>query len=83
MLRFFKDVHPLVLLVIATILEVSGDAVVRMAIYNHGWVRFVSALFLRAQHCSSVWIVSKPCTYRVRPCRRALPRDTICGLAGD
>lgn len=37
--------HPFVLLVIATLLEVSGDAIVRMAIYNHiGWVRI--GLFL-------------------------------------
>jgi hypothetical protein len=36
----FHGVHPLVFLVIATILEVSGDAVVRMAIYDHvGLVR--------------------------------------------
>jgi hypothetical protein len=45
MLRIFQTVHPLILLVIATILEVSGDAVVRMAIYNHvGAIRI--ALFL-------------------------------------
>jgi hypothetical protein len=45
MLKILQGVHPLVLLVIATILEVSGDAVVRMAIYNHvGAIRF--ALFL-------------------------------------
>jgi hypothetical protein len=31
----FHGVQPLVFLVIATILEVSGDAVVRMGIYNH------------------------------------------------
>jgi hypothetical protein len=38
-------VHPLILLVIATILEVSGDAIVRMAIYQHvGAARI--ALFL-------------------------------------
>ena len=37
--------HPFVLLVIATLLEVSGDAIVRMAIYNHvGLVRI--GLFL-------------------------------------
>jgi hypothetical protein len=35
MLKIFQSVHPLILLVIATTLEVSGDAVVRMAIYNH------------------------------------------------
>ena len=45
MLKIFQGVPPLVLLVIATILEVSGDAVVRMAIYNHaGAIRI--ALFL-------------------------------------
>jgi small multidrug resistance family-3 protein len=32
---FFANWHPIVFLLIATTLEVSGDAVVRMAIYNH------------------------------------------------
>jgi hypothetical protein len=45
MLKIMQGVHPLVFLVIATTLEVSGDAVVRMAIYNHaGMIRI--ALFL-------------------------------------
>jgi hypothetical protein len=45
MLKLLQGVHPLILLVIATILEVSGDAVVRMAIYNHvGAIRI--ALYL-------------------------------------
>jgi len=45
MMKALLGVHPLVLLVIATTLEVSGDAIVRMAIYNHaGPVRI--ALFL-------------------------------------
>ena len=35
MLKILQSVHPLILLVIATTLEVSGDAVIRMAIYNH------------------------------------------------
>jgi hypothetical protein len=35
MLKIFQSVHPLILLMIATTLEVSGDAVVRKAIYNH------------------------------------------------
>jgi small multidrug resistance family-3 protein len=44
MIEALKGIHPMVLLVIATLLEVSGDAVVRMAIYNHvGLVRL--ALF--------------------------------------
>jgi hypothetical protein len=45
MLKGFYGVHPLVFLLIATILEVSGDSIVRMAIYNHvGFVRL--GLFL-------------------------------------
>lgn len=45
MLKILQGVHPLILLVIATTLEVSGDAVVRMAIYNNaGAIRI--ALFL-------------------------------------
>ncbi|HEX3836365.1 MAG TPA: hypothetical protein VHW25_05315 [Steroidobacteraceae bacterium] len=34
--RAFDGIHPLIFLLIATVLEVSGDAVVRMGIYNHG-----------------------------------------------
>ena len=45
MLKILQGVHPLILLVIATTLEVSGDAVVRMAIYNHVGVGRI-ALFL-------------------------------------
>jgi hypothetical protein len=33
--KAFAGIHPIVFLLIATILEVSGDAVIRMAIYNH------------------------------------------------
>jgi len=45
MLKILQGVHPLILLLIATTLEVSGDAVVRMAIYiTVGVSRF--ALFL-------------------------------------
>ncbi len=44
-MQLFKDIHPLIFLIIATTLEVSGDAVVRMALYNHsGLVRVL--LFL-------------------------------------
>jgi hypothetical protein len=45
MLKIMQGVHPLVFLVIATTLEVSGDAVVRMAIYNHAGMMRI-ALFL-------------------------------------
>jgi small multidrug resistance family-3 protein len=45
MLKIFQTVHPLFLLVIATLLEVSGDAVVRMGIYQHAGATRI-ALFL-------------------------------------
>jgi hypothetical protein len=35
MLKIFQSATTLILLLVATLLEVSGDAVVRMAIYNH------------------------------------------------
>jgi len=45
MFKIMQGVHPLVFLVIATTLEVSGDAVVRMAIYNHaGMIRIALLL---------------------------------------
>ena len=38
--KAFDGVHPLIFLLIATTLEVSGDAVVRMGLYHHvGLVR--------------------------------------------
>ncbi len=40
MLKLLQSVHPIVFLLVATTLEVSGDAIVRMSIYNHaGWAR--------------------------------------------
>jgi len=34
-MKALPHVHPLVFLVIATVLEVSGDAALRVALYNH------------------------------------------------
>ncbi len=45
MIKLLQNVHPVVFLLIATTLEVSGDAVVRMAIYDHGGTLRI-ALFL-------------------------------------
>jgi hypothetical protein len=45
MIKTLQSIHPVVLLLIATMLEVSGDAIVRMGVYNHaGLVRI--GLFL-------------------------------------
>ena len=35
MMKLLQGVHPLILLIVATTLEVSGDAIVRLAIYDH------------------------------------------------
>jgi hypothetical protein len=48
MWKFLQGVHPLLLLVIATTLEVSGDAVVRTAIYSHMGVLRVALLLAGA-----------------------------------
>ncbi len=46
MLKFFQNIHPFVFLIIATTLEVFGDAVIRMSIYNNvGVTRIALALF--------------------------------------
>jgi hypothetical protein len=45
MIKILQSLHPLVFLLIATTLEVSGDAVIRLAIYNHaGPARFTLML---------------------------------------
>lgn len=35
MIKFLQNTNPLVFLIIATLFEVTGDAIIRMAIYNH------------------------------------------------
>jgi hypothetical protein len=35
MIKFIQNIHPAVFLLIATILEVTGDAIIRSAIYNN------------------------------------------------
>ena len=45
MIKALLKMHPLVFLIIATTLEVSGDAIVRKAMYNHaGLARIVLML---------------------------------------
>jgi small multidrug resistance family-3 protein len=35
MMKILENIHPIVFLLIATTLEVSGDAIIRTSIYNH------------------------------------------------
>jgi drug/metabolite transporter (DMT)-like permease len=45
MIKILQNIHPVVFLLVATTLEVSGDAIIRMCIYNHtGWTRIGLAL---------------------------------------
>lgn len=45
MLKLIQNLHPVVLLIIATSLEVGGDAIIRKCIYNHtGSARIAFAL---------------------------------------
>jgi hypothetical protein len=47
-LKYLQNVHPLILLIAATVLEASGDAVVRMGIYNHAGLIRVALFFAGA-----------------------------------
>ncbi len=45
MQKLFQHFHPVVFLIIATVLEVSGDAIIRLSIYNHsGMARIILAI---------------------------------------
>jgi len=35
MLRFLQSIHPVLLLLVATVLEASGDAIIRSGIFSH------------------------------------------------
>lgn len=45
MLKALQHIHPIVFLIVATTLEVSGDAIIRMGIYEHAGLMRVG-LFL-------------------------------------
>ena len=46
MTKFLQGLHPIVFLLIATALEVTGDAIIRKSMYNHtGTARIIFALF--------------------------------------
>jgi drug/metabolite transporter (DMT)-like permease len=45
MAKFLEGMHPIIFLLIATILEATGDAIIRKSIYNHtGTARIAFAL---------------------------------------
>ena len=44
-MKFLQNIHPFIFLLIATTLEVSGDAIIRLSIFNHsGLIRIGFAL---------------------------------------
>ena len=34
-MKTFENIHPVFFLIVATVLEVTGDAIIRLCIYNH------------------------------------------------
>jgi len=46
--KVLQAAHPMVLLLIATLLEVSGDAIVRVGIYNHAGMARLGLFLLGA-----------------------------------
>lgn len=48
MIKALQNIHPLVFLVIATTLEVSGDAIVRVAIYKYAGLARVALMLAGA-----------------------------------
>lgn len=45
MIKYVQSIHPIIFLIIATTLEVTGDAIIRMCMYNHsGMMRIGLAL---------------------------------------
>ena len=44
-MKFIQNLHPIVFLLIATTLEVSGDAIIRLSMFNHsGLIRICLAI---------------------------------------
>ena len=48
MLKTLQNIHPFVFVIVATIFEVSGDAIVRTAIYNNTGVVRIGLMILAA-----------------------------------
>ena len=46
MIKHIPNLHPFIFILIATICEVSGDAIVRMSIYNHTGVIRIALMCL-------------------------------------
>ena len=48
MTRFLQGIHPAVFILIATVLEVAGDAIIRTALYNHSGIMRIGCMLLGA-----------------------------------
>ncbi len=46
--KIFENLHPIIFVIIATTLEVTGDAVIRMCLHNHTGVARIGLAFLGA-----------------------------------
>jgi hypothetical protein len=48
MLKAIQNIHPAIFILIATILEVAGDAIIRNSIYNHSGIARIGLLLIGA-----------------------------------
>jgi hypothetical protein len=48
MIKALQNLHPVFFLLIATILEVSGDAIIRTSIYNHTGIARIGLMLIGA-----------------------------------
>jgi len=48
MIKTIQNIHPFVFILIATLLEVTGDAIIRTSIYNHTGIARIGLILLGA-----------------------------------
>lgn len=48
MIKILQNIHPAFVIVLATIFEVSGDAIIRMSIYNHTGIARIGLMMIGA-----------------------------------
>jgi small multidrug resistance family-3 protein len=48
MIKNLQNIHPIIFLIIATVLEVSGDAIIRKSMYNHVGMARIALMILGA-----------------------------------
>jgi hypothetical protein len=83
MIKIVQNTHPLIFLLVATTLEVSGDALIRLGIYNHTELSRVGLMVTGAALLFGIWSVGQSCPVGLRAGGRPLYRHSFHGLASN